>query len=299
MSMNKFAASIVDLPDEVLLRILNNLSSFDVLHALVGVNERLDRLACDSSFTQFVDLMSIEPIRIAQSTPHATLDRFCMQIFPRIQQQIESLTLQSCFFLRVFRTCHYPHLRKLVIVDLELRMARQLFMVCPSFSFDEAIEMIHHLCVQNATFIRIYKEQIIDLVITNRDEIDNQFQAKMLTDVYHRMFSLFTNLKYLDFDGDDLYCISRPLFAGFPSTTCMSSSIVHLRITLQNIDDCFRLLDGRLSQLHTLKVNLVYIHDPVLLRSSWHKIINRSWRLLNKVASIYTRSERVSSLNDK
>ncbi len=101
-------------------------------------------------------------------------------------------------------------------------------------------------------FIRVFKQQISDLVITISDEIADESKVKLLTDIYNRIFGLFTNLKYLDLDSDDICGFSRSLLTGFSSTTFSSSTIVHLRIKMKNIDDCLYLLDGRLSQLHTL-----------------------------------------------
>ncbi|CAF4020559.1 unnamed protein product [Rotaria sordida] len=108
---------------------------------------------------------------------------------------------------------------------------------------------------------------------------------KLLTYIYNRIFGLVTNLKYLDIDGSDTYALSRSLLTGLPSTTCCSSSIVHLRIKMQNIDDCLYLLDGRLSQLHTLIITLYYIHDPVQIRLRSQKIIRHSLKIMNNMTN--------------
>ena len=67
-------------------------------------------------------------------------------------------------------------------------------------------------------------------------------------------------------DVDDSYFFRQSLLSGLSSTTFSSSSIVDLRITMTNFDDCRYLLDGRLSQLHTFIVSLDYIYDPALMR---------------------------------
>lgn len=77
------------------------------------------------------------------------------------------------------------------------------------------------------------------------------------------------------------YFFSKSLLSGLSSTTCVSSSISHLRIKLHNFDDCLCLLDGRLNQLHTFIVKLEYIHDPSLLRRIPSEIIHNSSILLN------------------
>ena len=115
------------------------------------------------------------------------------------------------------------------------------------------------------------------------DEIPDESTVKILTDIYIQIFGIFTNLKYLDLDGNDCCPFSGSLLTGLSFRTCFSLSIVHLRIKMQNIDDCLYLLDGRLSQLHTLIVNLDYIHDPVNIRRRSQKIITHSWKLMNNV----------------
>jgi hypothetical protein len=125
--MNMKNQSIVDLPDEILLHILKKLNNFDVLYSLVGVNEKLDRLACDTSFTRLVDLITIESNRVTDCRSNAVLNRFCIEILPRINDKVESLTLHGCFLPRVLHATNYLHLRKLVIINLELSMACRIF----------------------------------------------------------------------------------------------------------------------------------------------------------------------------
>jgi hypothetical protein len=119
--------NIVDLPDEILFHILKELNNFDVLYSLVGVNEKLDRVVCDINFTRFVDLLTIESNRVTDSRSNVILHRFCMEILPRIHDKVESLTLQACFLPRVLHATNYLHLRKLVIINLELSMACHIF----------------------------------------------------------------------------------------------------------------------------------------------------------------------------
>jgi hypothetical protein len=57
--MNNSTVGIVDLPDELLLTIFKKLDNFDVLYSLMGVNKKLDSVACDINFTRSVDLMTI------------------------------------------------------------------------------------------------------------------------------------------------------------------------------------------------------------------------------------------------
>jgi hypothetical protein len=141
--------------------------------------------------------------------------------------------------------------------------------------------------LETSPFIHLLKYQITDLVVSIIDEISNTTKTIFLTGVYDRIFTLLTNLKHLELDVNDTYFLSQPLLSGFPSTKCFSSSLTYLRINIHNFDDCLYLLDGRLSQLHTLIVKLGYIHDPVMLRVNSSKIIRNSLKILNNMVKNY------------
>lgn len=54
MSVSDSMINIVDLPDEMLLTIFNKLRNIDMLYSLVGVNRKLDTVACDINFTRTI-----------------------------------------------------------------------------------------------------------------------------------------------------------------------------------------------------------------------------------------------------
>jgi hypothetical protein len=83
----------------------------------------------------------------------------------------------------------------------------------------------------------------------------------IIAQTYVAIFAWLSNLQYLHLDGIDGSRYSRRLLRGLSSTRCYSSIVAHLRIRIHNFDDCLCLLDGRLSQLHTLIVNLDYVRD--------------------------------------
>jgi hypothetical protein len=119
--------SILDLPDEILLTIFKKLKNFDVLYSLVGVNQKLDNVACDVNFTRAVDLMAISSDGASDSRTNAILDRLCMDILPRIHDNVECLTVQACFLQRVLHARGYLNLTKLTLIDLALRMGSDIF----------------------------------------------------------------------------------------------------------------------------------------------------------------------------
>jgi hypothetical protein len=125
--MNDSTVNILSLSDEMLLDIYNKLDNMDVLHSLIGVNRKLDRLARDITFTQSVDLLTILSNENNDSIKKSILDRFCFDILPRIQYNIQSLTLDSLSIDRVFRSGNYSKLHKLTLLNLQYEMASHIF----------------------------------------------------------------------------------------------------------------------------------------------------------------------------
>jgi len=125
--MNNSIISIVHLPDEMLLTIFNKLNNIDVLYSFVGVNQKLDNIACDINFTRAIDLVTIASNKDADSRTNPILDRFYMHILPRIHENIECLTVQAFSLERVLQSSNYPNLRKFALINLKLTMASHIF----------------------------------------------------------------------------------------------------------------------------------------------------------------------------
>lgn len=126
--MNASMVNIVDLPDEILLTIFKKIHHIDVLFSLVGVNQKLDKVACDVDFTQSLNLIiksSNEDIDC--NTTDAILNRFCNDILPRIYNQVECLTVQGDSFHSIIHSSNYPNLHKLVLVNLKLTTVSDIF----------------------------------------------------------------------------------------------------------------------------------------------------------------------------
>ncbi|CAF0921664.1 unnamed protein product [Adineta steineri] len=179
MNVDNSCISIVDLPDEILLSIFNKLSNFDVLYWLVGVNIKLDNIARDRKFTQSIDLTSISSSEKDDPKTNAILDRFCLDILPRIHNNVKCLTIDGCFLERILHSNKFFNLQTITLINLDVNMA---------------------------------------------------------------------------------------------------SHILN--------DDCLRLLDGRLNQLHTFIVKLEFIHDPELLRHYPSEITHNASILLNNTKNV-------------
>jgi hypothetical protein len=99
----------------------------------------------------------------------------------------------------------------------------------------------------------------------------------IVAQIYDAIFTLLTNVQYLDLFGNDDNPFSGQLLRSLSATRCYSSSIAHLCIKIHNFDDCLCLLDGRLSQLHTLIVKLDYIRNSSILINNEVKNIHQSF----------------------
>jgi hypothetical protein len=113
---NSTTINIVDLSDEILLTILNKLNNVDVLYSLLGVNKKLDKLAKDITFMRSLDFVEI----LSDEKTHSMFDRFFIDILPRIQHNIECLTLEPSWIERILYLGHFPKLYKLTLANIKL-----------------------------------------------------------------------------------------------------------------------------------------------------------------------------------
>jgi hypothetical protein len=123
---NSAAINILDLSDEILLTIFNKLKNVDVLYSLLGVNKKLDKLIRDVVFTRSFDFVTTLSDEENDSRINSILDRFCINILPQIQHNIECLTLEPSLIERVLYIGHYPKLYKLTLVNLQLKIASSI-----------------------------------------------------------------------------------------------------------------------------------------------------------------------------
>jgi hypothetical protein len=125
--MNYLDIGILDLPDEILVIILSKLKHVDVLYSLVGVHERFDRIICDTLFTRSIDLSTISSNYKNASLINKMLNRFCVDILPKIHHNIECLTLEPCSMEYILQASNYPNLHKLNLVKLDIEQVLNYF----------------------------------------------------------------------------------------------------------------------------------------------------------------------------
>jgi hypothetical protein len=116
-----------DLPDEILIYILKKLDNAEVLYSLIGVDKRLSAIAYDSIFTSTLTLMTHPTSRLFNRLPDPILDRFCVQILPKIHHKIRRLNLESSSMERILLSTNYPNLCGLGLYDLDVETAKNLF----------------------------------------------------------------------------------------------------------------------------------------------------------------------------
>ncbi|CAF3759722.1 unnamed protein product [Rotaria socialis] len=171
-----------DLPNEILMIILKNLHTIDVLYSLVGADKRLNAFVNDSIFTKYLTLMSSSPTGLSYSFTDKILDRFCEEILPEIHHKIEWLNVAPPSIERILVSTNYSNLRELDLYDLSSDTAMDLF-------------------TDGSFFIRIFKNQILSLVIDiKKDKGPISASEDINKFIYTQIFTMFSNLEYLDFD---------------------------------------------------------------------------------------------------
>ena len=227
--MSTPTASILSLSDDVLLYILKQLNNLDVLFSLIGVNRQLDRVARDVTFTRSLDLSGICS---NDGEAQAILERFYSDILPRIHDRVECFTLQSRSIDRVLHAGSYPRLRRLAVLDTRYDMIATILNAHPVAVLDR----ISHLTI----------------VLNNQHVIEDNPEAPVR--ICADLPIHWRRLTHLQLDFDNYRRCVPPLLVELPSTVYWSSTITHLEMKLARFDTCLYLLDGRLSQLHTLTV---------------------------------------------
>jgi hypothetical protein len=125
--MEYSCAQFNDLPDEIIMIILKKLWNVEVLCTFIDVNDRLTRIAHDSSFTKHLTLMRRISDESICRLPESTLDQFCSKILPDIYYKIKWLNLESSTMERILLAGTYPNLYGLGLYNVDTEKALSLF----------------------------------------------------------------------------------------------------------------------------------------------------------------------------
>jgi hypothetical protein len=125
--MEHLCVQLTNIPDEILLLILNRLTNIEVLYSLIGVNVRLDKIASDSTFTEYLTLMKPSLNGVINSLDNSILDRFSSKMLPKIHHKIKWFNLESSSIERILLAADYPNLHGLSLFNIEHEIVVRLF----------------------------------------------------------------------------------------------------------------------------------------------------------------------------
>ncbi|CAF1515547.1 unnamed protein product [Adineta steineri] len=201
--MNDILVQLDDLPDEILLYIFKKLYNDEVIYSLMGINQRLNRIAKDTTSTRRLCLFEYCIVDdFAFPLSDSILDRFCSKFLPEIGHQIESLFLERTSIERVLRATNYPYLNYLGLCNINYKLALSLFdelHVCVS-NMDECLYMLDGRIDQLCVLYIIFKS--IKFRSSNIEHTQ-----KLLPNL--RIFSLSCDEKILEFDKSIMPLLHR------------------------------------------------------------------------------------------
>lgn len=129
LKMSQRIVHLLDLPNEILFLILKKLDNIDVLYSLFGINnQRLDIIVQEKIFSNILNFYSI-----SQSTDEicaisdSILNRICIDVLPRIQHNIKSLSVESSSIECIFRAGIYPNITELKIFNFNKEIVSRYF----------------------------------------------------------------------------------------------------------------------------------------------------------------------------
>ncbi|CAF3892744.1 unnamed protein product, partial [Rotaria sordida] len=219
--------------------IASQLDNMDVLYSLLDVdNQRLDIILQENTFTNNLKFVLTTLTDDISSIVDPILNRFCINILPKIHYNVKSLILDSISMEKILLAGDYPNLTQLKLFNFNGKIVSRYF-------------------TDKSPFRYIFQEQITDLILVfekNFNAISNKFY---ITNLYGYVFNLFVNLKHFSIFELFQYRFPCLKFRQLPLTICFSSTLYKLSLYIQNLQDCYALLDGRLKELTTLIVHIV------------------------------------------
>ena len=112
------------------------------------------------------------------------------------------------------------------------------------------------LSLDQSSFRRGFRQQITDLILVYRSDIEISVERQYLRGVPEYMLRFFENLEHLSINGSP----TTLSLCDTPLTTISSSTLSKLCVRVTGFDDCLGLLDGRLKHLTTFTVHMCYAH---------------------------------------
>jgi len=116
--------------------------------------------------------------------------------------------------------------------------------------------------LDKTSLIHIFKNQISLFVIDITRNEKQYSRENVIKLIFEEIFTKFIKLQYLDFTSSSFY--SQLSFVGF-SPNVISSTLLELHVNLENVTDCYYLLDGRFNKLRALYVDTAHILPSSLI----------------------------------
>ncbi|CAF4968624.1 unnamed protein product [Rotaria sp. Silwood1] len=116
-----------DLPDEILMIILKNMTNVEVLFSLMDVNKRLNKIVHDETFTNYLTFLVCSSDSSVHRYCDSLIDRFCLQILPSIHYKIQRLNLEASSMKRILFATDYPNLRGLGLYNVDDETVKYVF----------------------------------------------------------------------------------------------------------------------------------------------------------------------------
>ncbi len=135
MNMDHSCVQLTDLPDELLMMVFKKLNNMQVLHSLMGINMRLNKIIFDPIFTSRLTLLRVSCNSAICPLTTTTLDRFCFQILPKIHHNVKWINVEPLSMERVLLAANYSNLYGLGIHNIGKEAAQRLF-VGKKFNFN-------------------------------------------------------------------------------------------------------------------------------------------------------------------
>lgn len=126
--MSRSNVRFLDLPNEILFIILKKLDNMDVLYSLLDIdNQRLNTVVQKKTFTQTLNFVLTTLADDILSIADPILDRFCINILPKIDHKVKSLILESGSMERIFLAASYPNLTELKLFNFDDKIVSRYF----------------------------------------------------------------------------------------------------------------------------------------------------------------------------
>ncbi|CAF1383289.1 unnamed protein product [Rotaria magnacalcarata] len=231
-----------DLPDELLLIIFKKLKNVEILYSLMDISKQLNQIVSDPIFTREITLMKqITPIKDTSSLPDFVLDRFCLEILPKIHDKIQWLKLETLSMERILLAVNnYSNLRQLDIFIMNTETDMQLF-------------------TNTSYLVHIFQNQIVTLNINGEEDLlEDHLEINRQAEIFMNILIMCNKLRHFKFYTSVPIGTAYISF-GIESPMFLSPTLVELHIVVYRFDECLFLLDGRFNQLRILFVKTFHI----------------------------------------